>query len=82
MNKLLARLARLCGTGWRRPRLLWPPIQTAYAFVHRAAHLLANPDDLDRPTLQQRYAEQVSGPAEPTQGQWDRWRRPPPTSSR
>jgi hypothetical protein len=36
---------------------LWPPIQRAYAYVHRAAHLLANAEALDRVTLQQRYAE-------------------------
>jgi hypothetical protein len=41
---------------------LWPPIQTAYAFVHQAAHLLANHDDLDGAALRQAYQEQVLAP--------------------
>ena len=41
---------------------LWPPIQTAYALVHQAAHLLANPDALDGATLRQTYQEQVLRP--------------------
>lgn len=36
---------------------MWPPIQAAYPFVHRAAHLLANHDQLAALALQQRYAE-------------------------
>jgi hypothetical protein len=36
---------------------LWPPIQAAYPFVHRAAHLLANHDRLDASVLQQAYGE-------------------------
>jgi hypothetical protein len=53
----LARLLRLVQTGLETTAALWPPIQRAYAYVHRAAHLLANAEALDRPTLQQRYAE-------------------------
>ncbi len=41
---------------------LWPPIQTAYALVHPAAHLLANHDDLDGAALRQTYQEQVLTP--------------------
>jgi hypothetical protein len=35
---------------------LWPPIQAAYRFVHRAAHLLANHDRLDTGALRQAYS--------------------------
>jgi hypothetical protein len=41
---------------------LWPPIQTAYALVHHAAHLLANHDGLDATALRQAYQEQVLTP--------------------
>ncbi len=41
---------------------LWPPIQTGYARVHHAAHLLANHDDLDGPALRQAYQDQVLVP--------------------
>jgi hypothetical protein len=34
---------------------LWPPIQAAYGFVHRAAHLLANHEQMTTPTLQHAY---------------------------
>ncbi len=57
MNKLLARLARLTRAGLEATAPLWPPVQAAYAYVHRAAHLLANAEQLDQPTLQQRYEE-------------------------
>jgi hypothetical protein len=57
VNKLLVRLSRLVRSGLETTAPLWPPIQLAYAYVHRAAHLLANADQLDRPTLQQRYGE-------------------------
>jgi hypothetical protein len=39
---------------------LWPPIQTAYTFVHRAAHLLANQDRQDVAALQQAYQQVVA----------------------
>lgn len=38
---------------------LWPPIQTGYALVHHAAHLLANHDTLDGARLRQAYQGQV-----------------------
>ena len=41
---------------------LWPPIQTAYALVHQAAHLLANHEGLDAAALRQAYQEQVLVP--------------------
>lgn len=41
---------------------LWPPIQTAYALVHHAAHLLANPDHRDAAAVRQAYQEQVLTP--------------------
>jgi hypothetical protein len=41
---------------------LWPPIQTTYALVHQAAHLLANHDDLDGAALRQAYRDQVLAP--------------------
>jgi hypothetical protein len=52
---VLARLLRLVRTGLDATAPLWPPIQTAYGFVHRAAHLLANHDQLETPALQQAY---------------------------
>jgi hypothetical protein len=53
--KLLARLLRLVRTGLEATAPLWPPIQTAYNFVHRAAHLLANHEHLETLALQQTY---------------------------
>jgi hypothetical protein len=60
VNKLLVRLTRLVATGLEATASLWPSIQVAYACVHRAAHLLANADRLDRLTLQQRYQDLVA----------------------
>jgi hypothetical protein len=34
---------------------LWPPIQEAYAFVHRAAHVLANREQQDSAAVQHAY---------------------------
>jgi hypothetical protein len=48
---------------------LWPPIQTAYALVHQAAHLLANPDDLAAAALRQAYHEQVLAPLQAQQAE-------------
>ena len=42
---MLARLQRLVRQGLEATAALWPPIQLAYAFVHRAAHLLANHEE-------------------------------------
>jgi hypothetical protein len=44
-------------TGLEATATLWPPIQAAYAFVHHAAHLLANHDQLDVLALQQTYQD-------------------------
>jgi hypothetical protein len=41
---------------------LWPAIQTGYALIHHAAHLLANHDELDGATLRQTYQDQVLTP--------------------
>ncbi len=41
---------------------MWPSIQTAYALVHHAAHLLANHDELKGAALRQTYQEQVLTP--------------------
>lgn len=41
---------------------LWPPIQTGYALVHHAAHLLANQDNRDGAALRQAYHQQVLTP--------------------
>lgn len=60
MNKLLVRLSRLVRAGLEATAAQWPAIQSAYAYVHRAAHLLTNPDQLDPRALQQRYAELVA----------------------
>ena len=40
----------------------WPPIQTAYALVHQAAHLLATHAGLDAAAVRQAYQEQVLVP--------------------
>lgn len=34
---------------------LWPDIRTAYAWVHRAAHILANTEKRDAPAVRQAY---------------------------
>ena len=60
MNQLLARLSRLVRAGLETTAPLWPSIQRAFAYVHRAARLLANAASLDRPTLQQHYGELVA----------------------
>jgi hypothetical protein len=57
VNKLLARLLRLVRAGLDATAPLWPPIQMASGFVHRAAHLLANSDQVGTPALQQRYGD-------------------------
>ena len=57
LKKLLARLRRLVRAGLAATAALWPPIQAAYPFVHRAAHLLANHDRLEASAVQQAYEE-------------------------
>ena len=49
------RLLRLVRAGLEVTAPLWPPIQTAYGFVHRAAHLLANHDHVEKVALQHAY---------------------------
>jgi hypothetical protein len=53
---------RLLRHGLEATAPLWPPIQTAYALVHHAAHLLANHDDLDAADMRRAYQEQVLAP--------------------
>jgi hypothetical protein len=48
-------LHRLLRKGLQATAPLWPPIQTAYAWVHQAAHLLANHQGQDAASLQQAY---------------------------
>jgi hypothetical protein len=55
-------LRRLLRHGLAATAPLWPPIQTAYALVHHAAHLLANQDNLDAAAVRQAYQEQVLAP--------------------
>jgi hypothetical protein len=43
--------------GLEATELLWPPIRQAYAWVHQAAHLLANAEQHDIATLQQEYQQ-------------------------
>ena len=52
---MLARLLRLVRAGLDATAPLWSAIQAAYGFVHRAAHLLANHDQVETPALQQTY---------------------------
>lgn len=44
-------------TGLEVTAALWPPIQAAYAFVHRAAHLLTNHEKRDAASLRLAYQE-------------------------
>jgi hypothetical protein len=52
-------LLHLLRSGLQATASLWPPIQTGYALVHHAAHLLANHDELDGMALRQAYHDQV-----------------------
>jgi hypothetical protein len=51
----LARLDRLLGRGLQATAPFWPPIEIAYGWVHRAAHLLANAQGQDGFTIQEQY---------------------------
>jgi hypothetical protein len=42
-------------SGLEATAAMWPPIQAAYAFVHRAAHLLANHEHGDAVAVQRAY---------------------------
>lgn len=44
-------------TGLEATASSWPPLQLAYGFVHRAAHLLANHEQMGTPALQQAYQQ-------------------------
>jgi len=55
--KLLARLLRLVRAGLEATAPWWPPIQAAYGWVHRAAHLLANHEGGDGMSVQHAYQE-------------------------
>jgi hypothetical protein len=50
-------LLRLVRTGLEATASWWPPIQLAYSFVHRAAHLLANHEQTATPALQPTYQQ-------------------------
>jgi hypothetical protein len=62
VSQPLARLLQLLRHGLETTAPLWPAIQTGYALVHHAAHLLANHDELDGATLRQAYQDQVLSP--------------------
>jgi len=51
----LRKLHRLLQRGLERIAPLWPELRTAYALVHRAAHLLANHEDADVFELRRAY---------------------------
>jgi hypothetical protein len=53
--KELSQLDRLLGRGLSRTADLWPTVETAYGWVHRAAHLLANHEELDGDGVRRRY---------------------------
>jgi hypothetical protein len=55
-------LLQLVRHGLEATAPLWPSIQTGYALVHHAAHLLANRDELDGAALRQAYQDQVLTP--------------------
>ena len=50
-------MQRLLRKGLEATAPLWPPIQTAYDWVHQAAHLLANHQGQDAASLQQAYQD-------------------------
>jgi hypothetical protein len=52
---VLRRLQRLVQAGLQATEKLWPPIRQAYAWLHQAAHLLANAEQRDVETLKQEY---------------------------
>jgi hypothetical protein len=55
-------LLALLHSGLQATASLWPPIQTGYALVHHAAHLLANHDDLEGAAVRQVYQDEVLTP--------------------
>jgi len=51
----LTRLETLLKRGLERTAHLWTPVETAYRWLHSAAHLLTNPDGLSGKQVQRRY---------------------------
>lgn len=51
----MARLQRLLAAGLAKTADFWPDLQRAYAWVHRAAHLLSNTEGRDLFTLRRDY---------------------------
>ena len=56
----LSRLQQLVQAGLTATEHLWPAIEQAYAWVHQAAHLLANADQHDVDTLKKKYQQLLS----------------------
>jgi hypothetical protein len=48
-------LRRLIGRGLERTAALWPAIERAYSWLHRAAHILGNEAGEDATTVQRRF---------------------------
>jgi hypothetical protein len=53
----LDKLYQLLTKGIAATEQLWFDVQEGYAFVHRAAHILTNADDLSSKEVQQQYEE-------------------------
>src|SRR5215210_5700377 len=51
----LTRLRRLIGRGLEGTAALWPDVERAYGWVHRAAHILSNPDGEDAAKVRRRF---------------------------
>ena len=51
----MTRLETLINRGLERTAHLWTPVQTAYRWLHSAAHLLTNADDLSGKQVQRRF---------------------------
>jgi hypothetical protein len=51
----LQQVQRLLGTALQTTAALWPPVERAYGWVHRAAHLLKNTEGLTGEEVQARY---------------------------
>lgn len=49
------RLRRLIGRGLERTAPLWPDVERAYAWVHKAAHVLGNNKDEDATKVRRRF---------------------------
>jgi hypothetical protein len=56
----LSCLRQLVQAGLTATEHLWPAIEHAYAWVHQAAHLLANADQHDVDALKQKYQQLLS----------------------